>query len=601
MEKIRLALDAKDGGGCLTIRGEGEAACRRRILEGEAYRPMLDAIRAEARRLLKTEAPALPYSLFKLFKEQGTRLEYERPYFERRRRLNTYALLAWLEPGEEAHARELADIVWLICDEYSWCLPAHIRENDPLAVDLFAAETAFALAEIVSLAGPLLPEPVAVRARREVRRRVLEPYLYGGPWAWERSTHNWAAVCAGSVGAAALHLLDDRDELAAVVDRVLSAMSSFLDGYGDDGVCPEGFGYWTYGFGFFVYFADLLGKATEGRLDLFSLPKIGKIAAFPQICFLSGAAVANFSDALPEYRVQPGLLHYLAGVFEGLPVPGPELYARYTDDPCSRWAHAFRDLVWTAPEGGGSGGWPDLSRYMPDAQWLVSRLAAGGRTYAFAAKGGHNDEPHNHNDLGHFLLHTDGETVLHDLGCGMYTADYFGERRYEYACNGSQGHSVPIVGGALQQPGRSRKARVLRAEAGEGVAVDTLEMDIAGAYDADGLKSWVRRFEWDKTAQPPALRLTDRYEMSAAPDSVVERFVTPARPERTADGEFRLTGPEGRAALRLRFDASLLEPSVREAAFVDHFGGRSVYYELDFRLNAPGQRGTLRFEMQFED
>lgn len=47
-----------------------------------------------------------------------------------------------------------------------------------------------------------------------------------------------------------------------------------------------------------------------------------------------------------------------------------------------------------------------------------------GRT-GIAFKGGNNDEPHNHNDIGSFLLTVEGEVFLTDLGCGEYTKEYF--------------------------------------------------------------------------------------------------------------------------------------------------------------------------------
>ena len=46
--------------------------------------------------------------------------------------------------------------------------------------------------------------------------------------------------------------------------------------------------------------------------------------------------------------------------------------------------------------------------YAPAAQWLVKRTP----TYGFAAKGGHNAEHHNHNDIGHFIFAMDGRPIL---------------------------------------------------------------------------------------------------------------------------------------------------------------------------------------------
>ncbi|MDY4307971.1 hypothetical protein SNF32_14980 [Enterococcus mundtii] len=46
----------------------------------------------------------------------------------------------------------------------------------------------------------------------------------------------------------------------------------------------------------------------------------------------------------------------------------------------------------------------------------------------FAAKGGRNDESHNHIDIGHFVFGTREDLFLTDLGAGEYTKDYFDEK-----------------------------------------------------------------------------------------------------------------------------------------------------------------------------
>lgn len=83
-----------------------------------------------------------------------------------------------------------------------------------------------------------------------------------------------------------MYILDNAEDTAVVLARVLPAMDSFLSGYPADGACTEGYGYWQYGFGFYVYFADLLKTRTGGALDLLAEPKIRQIAMFQQKHFL---------------------------------------------------------------------------------------------------------------------------------------------------------------------------------------------------------------------------------------------------------------------------------------------------------------------------
>src|SRR5699024_2563227 len=104
---------------------------------------------------------------------------------------------------------------------------------------------------------------------------------------------------------------------------------------------------------------------------------------------------------------------------------------------------------------------------LKESEWLISRYHLENISYGFATKGGHNDEPHNHNDIGHFILQRNGEVFLKDLGSGLYNDAYFGKERYSFLCNGSQGHSVPIVNGQLQEAGRSKKASIHNVNLGD--------------------------------------------------------------------------------------------------------------------------------------
>ena len=90
----------------------------------------------------------------------------------------------------------MQDYIWSVCDEATWVLPAHM--NNP--IDLFSAETAFNLAELLVLLGDTLDGEVIARVRREIERRIFEPYLHwhATHWWW-KGTNNWNGVCNSSV------------------------------------------------------------------------------------------------------------------------------------------------------------------------------------------------------------------------------------------------------------------------------------------------------------------------------------------------------------------------------------------------------------------
>lgn len=567
--------------------------------ESAEWKEVIREIRTEGVRLDGLDIPELPFSLFMAFARTGSRLEYERVYFERRRRLNTYAFLVLLEPENTVHLTRLEDILWSVCGEYTWCLPAHLPADFAVNeigkhIDLFSSETGFTLSEISLLLGERLTPLLRSRIRDEVERRIFRPFLEDGPYHWETARHNWSAVCAGSIGAAAMLALNDLDKLSRILLRTELNMHFYLEGFGEDGACTEGLGYWNYGFGYFTYYSDLLRARSGGNLDWFQNDKVRSIAGFQQKCFIGGSLVANFSDSVPEIHVHMGLSHYLADMYHDVESPPVQLRASYTEDHCSRWAPALRNLIWIR-QGRTAGVWEDGSYYLPDAAWIAARHGSLGKVFGFAAKGGHNDEPHNHNDLGHFILAGGGEVYAADLGSGEYTADYFGEGRYKYDCNGSQGHSVPVIGGCYQSAGREYAADVLHASAA--ADKDELVVELSKAYGAEGLKSLVRSLVWHKE-RLPRLELCDEYCYEGVPESWIERFVTWRRPELLKAGTVLLPGSAG-DRVEVHYDDKLVRPEITALEYRDHFGRETLWHTLDFHVLHPGPEGKLVFTFQF--
>jgi hypothetical protein len=383
-------------------------------------------------------------------------------------------------------------------------------------------------------------------------------------------------------------------KLTAVLERVLPALECFLSGYHDDGVCMEGYGYLEYGFGYYVYFADLLKQRTLGEIDLLKSDKVKQIASFQQKAFLDGRNVVNFSDALATSGVFMGLGHYLYSNVEGVELAPLELMKSFTEDHCGRWGPAIRNLVWfeetsetntqsqfRAQNQVKGSTWSAGDYWLPDAQWLISRHVNSQASYVFAAKGGHNDEPHNHNDVGHFILYGEGQTWLADLGSGLYTADYFGEQRYQIPCNASFGHSVPIINGCYQSAGAKHRATVTYIQLGEGT--NELELELASAYEDVHLQGLRRCLKWHKTleTEKPYLELTDKYCFTAMPEQVTERFICAVKPQ-LVDGHVELRRDD--LSIQVIYAKDNLKPVINELEHMDHFGKNQVFYTLDFKL-----------------
>jgi hypothetical protein len=608
---------------------------------------LVSQVRAAAAEAAATGMPPPPpWSLYRRFAETGDRLGYERAYFARRGRLVALAAASVID-GDPRIEAALADALWSVCDEWTWALPAHawlVNRPDrdmPRCVDLFAGETAHTLAETVALLGDRLPGPVAERVRSEVHRRVLDPYLGDPrPWRWESATHNWSAVCAGAAGMAALALWSDpttaapgrsagpptadqpatdqpatdqptagqptadqptegqptegrpaaeraatdqpAERLTRAVARCRTAMAAYLSGLGADGGCAEGIGYWTYGFGYFVYFAEAL-RVHTGQDLLRESPVAAAAARFPAAVQLAPDRFVSFSDTSEPSVLPPGLLSRLRERL-GAPVPTltgvPDLGA----DHCHRWAHLSRTLAWTDPATVG-GALPSRGGcWLPELAWLVDRRTVADLPVAFAAKGGHNDEPHNHNDLGTFILAVGGEQLLVDLGAGEYRGGYFSADRYRFLHAAAEGHSVPVVDGRAQCPGRGAVA-VVRGVARHDRGAE-LALDLSAAY-GDGRR--VRRgFTWwaDGT-----LTVTD--DFTGATD-VDELFIS-RTPPRVVDGVAIWRGRAGAALLR--FDPAVWWATVEPVATRDHHGAPETVHRLRLRSRTPPGVTTFRFTL----
>lgn len=593
---------------------EDREAVRNRILTEPEFEPILKRLEAEGEQFLGQPIVELPWTLFRRVWEDGFRKTYEPVFFSRRQRLTAFGLLSWLMPERTDYLDALLDTVWAICGEFSWCVPVHFESPpgrrevpysvheqhvpDPgIGIELFASETAFALAEVMMLTGHRWPETIRDRVYREVYRRVFAPFLVN-EYFWEHVRNNWAAVCAGSIGAAAIYLIEDKQELAQILDKALPTVHLFLEGYGDDGACLEGYMYWGYGFGFYTYFSELLYRRTRGAVDLLADPKVKQAALFQQNCFLYGRKVVNFSDSPEEADVYIGITHEMARRYPEVQLPDFTFQDKAVYDHCGRWAPAFRQFIWFEPNSKGEG-WKEQTTYLADAQWMVSRVEKAQGMFGFAAKGGNNDEPHNHNDVGHFILLAEGETFLADMGAGLYTKPYFDlDTRYSFICNSALGHSVPIINGVSQPYGKAYKAIVRLAEITEDC--DRFVIELQDAYELPELLKLQRSWTWHKTGEVPKLELEDQYVFtSQGSGEVIERFLCRMKPTVAGAGRIELVGEAFK--LILSYDADQMEPDVEPLTFLNHFGHEKQYYALDMKVRATGElERRLQFAFQFE-
>ena len=506
--------------------------------------------------------PQLTEELFSEYARTGKRLNYENAYFTRRKFFTVYAMLSVLYGNKDDISR-LETVIDAICTEECWALPAHVDTSEKdwrETVDLFAAETAFSLAEIISLLKDKLSAPVRGKARREVFRRVLDPFIQSKyPYAWwETAAMNWCAVCCGSIGAAAIWLMEKGSrELDGLLRRINRSIMNYLDGFSDDGACLEGLGYYTYGMSFFTAYADLLYQYSGRKSNLFENAKWKNIALFPQKCCLPGGVAVSFSDSQQDETYRVGLTAYLSRRYPEVGFPDPSMAAGLESDPCCRYVVISRDYFWAEQYAETENVKSEWHTVLPDAQWSVCRSANG---CALAAKGGCNNEPHNHNDVGSFLYVCDGEVILDDLGAGEYTRDYFNENRYTNLCCRSLGHNVPLIDGKEQRAGAEYRAARFFAD-GRGMT----QMDIEAAYGLEDGEKITRQFLFDKTSG--VCTVTDSFSLRKH-RMVTENLITSHHPETEGSG-FLIETRKRRFRIEVTNGISFV---IKEKTYTDHYG-----------------------------
>ena len=488
----------------------------REVREKEVYRPLREKYLTRWAEECEDTPPAgLRYSDWKEFWDSGKRIE--RNYFMARQQLMAATFLSLIYPEEEKYIKRVEDQLYSICNEYTWCIPAHYGkplEGNRNKIDLFASETGFTLAEIYTILEDRLDEFIKVRVKEEVYRRIVSSMLETPEFGFEKMSNNWSAVCACSVSGATMLLFPEK--FAEIKPRIDAAMALYLTGYHDDGVCLEGASYWGYGFGFYTYYADMLRDFTGGAEDLFSIPKVKNIATFMQKTFLTGNTCVSFSDGGRTAAFNVGLLHYLKGIF---PDDVVLLKSEFKSgrDGCARFAPALREFMWFSEDmyNNPEDGVAEFEFFAEGAQWYIKRCPA----YGFAAKGGHNREPHNHNDVGNFIFAKNGAQILVDLGPGAYTKQYFSGERYNTFQAHSRSHNLPIIGDTFQKEGKQYAAKDIKLEGG------ILSMDISGAYICGELKTLERSFGFSESS----VTMVDIIDYIGE-DIITERFVTLDKP-----------------------------------------------------------------------
>jgi hypothetical protein len=474
------------------------------------------------------------------YHRDGDRDGYEQVVLARQRRLTRSVVMAaatldgrWLD--------EVLDGATLLCEQSSWCWPAHddtrarhgavVPTVDDPYLDLGAGEVVGQLAWLDHVLGEQLDTHapgLRTRLRTEAWRRVVDPFLRRRDWHWlglDGDVHNWSPWIHGNVLVAALQLVEDPRARAEVVALVVEGLDRYVAALPADGAIDEGWSYWWNGACRAIEALDLLRHVTGGRLDATGIPALRATVAFPARMHLGGDWYLNVADgqARPSREQAWHALHRAARQTGDATAQAHAASYRVPGEPVAdesqglgRLLRALTDASWieAGPES------PPLVRdtWLASTQVLVARSVDGTSAgLTLAAKGGHNGEHHNHDDVGSVVVALGGVPVLVDAGRPTYTAETFGPDRRGIWTMQSAWHCTPQVRGSQQGAGAQFTARDVVADLSEDAA--QLHLDLAPAYPRDDVHRWWRTARLDRSSYRPTVTITDEWELAPDPDA----------------------------------------------------------------------------------
>lgn len=473
--------------------------------------------------------PQLTATQFMAYRRSGERRIFEKPYFDRRKLLFGAALAECTE-NQGRFLDAVIDGLWLICEESTWVVSAHLNQDPPdmypfsskclpedsnTFVDLFSAQTASVLAYVLYLLEDKLNEVsplIAARIKKEIDYRVIQPFLTHNDFWWmgygSKTVNNWNPWILSNVIDSVLLVETDTVKRNHALKRAMIMLDHYLQVLPEDGGCDEGAGYFNVAGASLLDCLESLYCASSGKIDFYQVPHIAAIGSYPAKVHISGEYYLNFADCdakplldgerLYTYGMRTGnqqLADLGAAIFWSAKTR--EAQIKILDTP-----QVNRTLfsLFNAPEPGTPEPEPAAFMELPDLQvfaWYQKGLYA-------AIKGGNNDESHNHNDIGTFVVYADGQPEVIDMGNKVYTAATFGPDRYQLNNTRSMNHNVPLIGGVEQCAGRSYAAKDVSADA------NGARMDLSCAYPAEaGIDHLIREFQVDREV----ITLTDDISM----------------------------------------------------------------------------------------
>ena len=590
-------------------------------------RAQWESVTGEAKAYLKEMAdqyrnrsfPILPARTYMRFLKDGNRSEFEGLYFDRRHALLALVLDECIRNKGE-NLSTIIDLIWAICEETTWVVSAHNRierggeENNILPdadgnifIDLFSAETGSLLAWCVYLIEDRLnvETPIIVRrVKAELKKRLLKPYLAYSDYFWmglanENPVNNWNPWINENILAVALTTEEDEETRNALLLKIGKSVQRFLHFYAPDGGCDEGPMYFNIAGGSYLDCLDLVYRATDGKASLYDRPLTQNMASYIMNVHIANQYYVNFADAAA--RLTPdGMLLLRAAERMKLPMLRDFAVSLLLDgdsEPYFRISYnvihrRIANLLEFNPEKLEAVKRPlPMSHVFNGIEVAIARTENTTRGLCFAAKGGHNMESHNHNDIGNFVVYLNGEPVLCDIGVETYSRKTFSHERYTIFTMKSSYHNTAIINGFDQLPGYAYKAKNFSFK-DDGMTAE-YRADISPAYPEEaGVVAYNRSIILDRKSS--LIKVEDAYRLKTAAGGVAIPLISLSEPE-FLPGKIVLTLKNTKAVIE--YDETMFTAGKEELDTSDkslyNAWRKNVMYRTILSPISPSAEGTF--------
>lgn len=541
------------------------------------------------------------------FERSGNREIMERPFDDNNQAI-VRLMLAELAEGRGRFIDQLINGVFHTCEMTSWALSAHLVTQPthralptpiyPL-IDLTAGDLGSLLSWVYYFMheefDKIDPE-ISRRLYRELDERIMKPYLNNDSFWWLAANYkgqmvnNWNPWCNSNCLMTFMLLENDVDRLSKAVSRSMQSVDKFLNYVHSDGACEEGPSYWGHASGKCLDYLVLLNRITGGKISIFDNPQIKAMGEYIARSYVGNGWVVNFADASAKgggdpyliYRYGKAVKSDILKQFASMQNKGSKISFRGRDlfrileaflveDELCAYQEAYTGVSYT---------------WYPETEFCYVR----NKKAFFAAKGGYNDESHNHNDAGSFSLWVNNMPVIIDAGVGTYTRQTFSSERYTIWTMQSNYHNLPMISGVPQKYGRQYKATEVKA------TKNSFSANIATAYpDEAGVKKWIRSY----TMKSDALMISDRFELNEIKKENVINFLSWGDII-IKDGviEISVNGVKG----TLKYDTKMFKVKKECVKLTDKklssVWGAEVY-RLSFIAKEKEQKGCYTFTISF--